>query len=320
MNLDVLVIGKTGFDIFVSGKELKPGLVDRDGSVTLLNNHAYGADHSVYEVGGSGMNAAITFARQGIKAGCISRTGKDYLANQIKLVQKNEGLEPELIINKPEHHTDLNFHIVTDRASEILINYENSNNSLSSKDFNYPDLTTRTVYLSELPTDFRLYKYLAKWAKMHGAQIFLNMDDPKGYRTSQINYVLSTAENIMMSLQAGASIFNEVFDAKEIIRQLLAFGARTVLLYDVTQEAYACVDKSLFTCGTYKNLNPLDLTGANDVFAAGFASMLIQKRSIVEALTFASANACSVMEVMGTRAGILKKPALRSMKVESGDL
>ena len=56
MNLDVLVIGKTGFDIFVTGKELKPGLVDRDGSVTLLNNHTYGADHSVYEVGGSGMN------------------------------------------------------------------------------------------------------------------------------------------------------------------------------------------------------------------------------------------------------------------------
>lgn len=320
MNLDILVIGKAGFDIFVTGKELKPGLVDRDGTITLFNNHVYNADHSVYEVGGSGMNAAITFSRQGIKAGCIARTGKDYLANQIKLVQKNEALEPELTINKPEHHTDLNIHIVTERASEILINYENSNNSLSSKDFSYPDLTTRVVYLSELPSDFRLYKYLIKWARMHGAQVFLNIDDTKGYRTSQINFVLGTAENILMSMKVGAAIFNDVLDPKEIIRQLLAFGAKTVLLYDVTQEAYACVDKSLFTCGTYKKLNPLDLTGANDVFAAGFTSMLIQKRSVVEALTFASANACSVMEVMGTRAGILKKPALRAMKVESGEL
>ena len=52
MNLDVLVVGKTGFDIFVTGKELKPGLIDREGSLTLLNNHIYSADHSVYEVSG----------------------------------------------------------------------------------------------------------------------------------------------------------------------------------------------------------------------------------------------------------------------------
>lgn len=320
MNLDVLVVGKTGFDIFVTGKELKPGLIDREGSLTLLNNHIYSADHSVYEVGGSGLNSAITFARQGLKAGCISRTGKDYLANQIKLVQKYEGLEPELSINNPEHHTDMNFHIVTDRASEILIDYENSNNSLRAKDFKFPDLTTRVVYLSELPSDFKLFKYLSEWSKTHGAQLFLNMDSIKDYPSRHINYVLSAVENIMMPLATASKVFNDVLDPKEIIRQLVAFGAKTVLLYDVNQEAYACMDKTLFSCETYKKTNPLDMTGANDAFAAGFASMLIQKRTVVEALTLASANACSVMEVFGSRSGILKKPALRSMKIESGDI
>ena len=320
MNLDVLVVGKAGFDIFVTGKDLKPGLIDRDNSLTLINNHYYAADHSVYEVGGAGLNSAITFARQGLKAGCISRTGKDYLANQIKIIQKYEGLEPELLVNNPEHHTDMDFHIVTERASEILIGYENSNNSLKAKDFRFPDLTTRILYLSELPADFKLFKYLASWAKMHGAQMFLNLDSLKSYAGRHINYVLGSVEHIMLPIDSASKVFNEVLDPREIIRQLLAFGAKTVLLYDVTKEAYACMDKSLFSCDTYKKINPLDMTGANDAFAAGFASMIIQKRSVVEALTLASANACSVMEIFGSRSGILKKPALRSMKVESEEI
>lgn len=320
MNLDILVVGKAGFDVFVTGKELKPGIVDREGLVALQNNHTYSADHSVYEVGGAGLNSAITFARQGIKAGCISRTGKDYLANQIKIVQKYEGLEPELSINNPEHHTDMNIHIVTDRASEIIINYENSNNSLKSKDFKYPDLSTRVVYLAELPTDFKLFKYLVNWSMVHGAQLYLNITDTKNYRNRQINYVLGAVQNIMMPIRVAAQIFNDVLDPREITRQLVAFGAKTVLLYDVTQEAYAFIDDTLYKCGTYKNTNPLDMTGSEDAFCAGFTSVVVQKRTALEALTFASANACSVMEVFGTRSGILKKPALRSMKIESGDL
>ena len=141
-----------------------------------------------------------------------------------------------------------------------------------------------------------------------------------GYKNRQINYVLSSAENIMMPLSFAVKLFNEVHEPKELMRQLLAFGAKTVLLYDVNEEAYACVDKTIYSCGTYKNVNPLDKTGANDAFSSAFASALIQNRSAVEALTLASANACSVLEVFGSRAGILRKPALRPMQVSIGDM
>ena len=89
MNLDIITVGSVGFDIFISGKSIKPSLMSKDDSITLQSGAQYQVDHSVYEAGGPGLNSAICFARQGIKTGCIARTGKDHLANQIKIILKH---------------------------------------------------------------------------------------------------------------------------------------------------------------------------------------------------------------------------------------
>ncbi len=314
MNLDVISVGAAGFDIFVSGKDLKPSQISRDASITLHTDANYNIDHAVYEVGGSGMNSAITFARQGLRTGCIARTGKDHLANQIKILAKYEQIEHELLINNPEHHSDLNFHIITDRNKDIKLNYNNSFHSLRAKDLHFPGLKTRLLYLAELPYDFKLYKFFATWARANHAQMAVNIMDFRDYRQKQINFVLATADVVLMPINFAREIFVETNDPIEIIRQINAFGAKSIVLYDVTQEAYAFYDDTVYGCGVYRKLNPLDITGCNDVFCAGFMSAYFQQKSIPEALTLASANACSVSEVFGTRSGILKKPALRTIK------
>lgn len=314
MNLDIVSIGSAGFDIFISGKDLKPSQIARDDSITLLAGAKYKIDHAVYEVGGSGMNSAITFGRQGIKVGCIARTGKDHLANQIKIVAKYEQIEQELLINNPEHHTDMNMHIVTDRGHEISLCYGNSFQSLRGNNLRFPGLKARLLYLAELPYNFKLYKFFSAWAKANKAQIAVNITDLHDFRQKQLNYILTTADIVMLPIYLASQIFNGISDPIEIIRQLNAFGAKSILLYDSMKEAYAFEDSTVYGCGTYRKLNPLDLTGCDDVFCAGYLSAHFQQKSIPEALTLASANACSVAEVFGTRAGILKKPALRTIK------
>jgi sugar/nucleoside kinase (ribokinase family) len=314
MNLDVISVGAAGFDIFVSGKDFKLSHITRDTSIALHTDVTYKIEHAIYEVGGSGMNAAITFARQGIRTGCIARTGKDHLANQIKILAKYEQIEHELLINKPEHHTDLNFHIITDRNKDIKLRYDNSFCSLRPKDLYFPGLKTRLLYLAELPYDFKLYKFFATWARANHIQLAVNIMDFHNYRRKQINFVLTTANVVLMPINFAQEIFVETSDPAEILRQIYAFGAKSIVLYDVTQEAYAFYDDTVYHCGVYRKLNPLDITGCNDVFCAGFMSAYFQQKSIPEALTLASANACSVAEVFGTRSGILKKPALRTIK------
>ena len=320
MNLDIITVGSVGFDIFISGKSIKPSLMSKDDSITLQSGAQYQVDHSVYEAGGPGLNSAICFARQGIKTGCIARTGKDHLANQIKIILKHEGIEHELLINNPEHHTDLDIHIVTERAQDIDLSYKNSVNSLRGHDVRFPGLTARALYLAELPVDFKLFKFFVEWAKSCGASLIANVTSTSGYKTKQMNYALSRLTSMMMPIDFASSFFDGVSDSAEIIRQLSALGSKSVLLYDVSKESYAFHDQTMYSCGTYKKVNPLDMTGANDIFAASYASAIFQQKTVPEALTFASANACSVLEVFGTRAGVLRKPALRTIKVETGVL
>jgi sugar/nucleoside kinase (ribokinase family) len=320
MDLDILCIGPAGFDIFISGKDLKPNKLLIENSITLENNTSYDIDHSVYEAGGAGLNASIVFARQGIAAGCMAKTGKDHLANQIKIIAKHENIETDTFINKPEHHTDMNIHIVTNRTDEIRLAYENSNNSLRPKEVKLPKLQSKMIYFAELPDDFKIFKYYASWAKINKSKLVVNITDFKKYKKRHINYIISTSSTVMIKKQLAIDYWNIEEGDLGSIEAVNNFGANSIVMYDVIDKAYAFENGTLYMSGPYKKTNPLDLTGADDVFAAGYISAIFSQKSVPEALTLASANACSVMDIFGTRTGILKKPALRTMKVETRTL
>ncbi len=320
MDLDILCIGSARFDIFISGKELKPDKFSVEDNIELKNDSFYKIDHSIYEAGGSALNASILFARQGIAAGCLARTGKDHLANQIKIIAKHEGVQTETMVSTPEHHTDLNIHIVTERATEINLGYSNSSVALRAKDAKVSNLKSKLIYFADLPEDFRIFKYYCNWAKVNKAQIYVNIKDLKGYKKRQFNFVLANSNKVLFPLMLASAYFGEENSPVEIIRQMNGIGVQSLVLYDVTSNSYAFEDDTIFMAPTYKKLNPLDMTGSEDAFAAGYVSEIFQQKSVPQALTMASANACSVMEIFGTRIAILKKPALRTLKVETETL
>ena len=320
MNLDVICIGSAGFDIFISGKQLKPSRLLVEDSITLNNDSSYGIDHAVYEAGGSALNSSIVFARQGINTGCMARTGKDHLANQIKIIAKHEGIGVDTLISRPEHHTDMKIHIVTERSHEIGLSYYNSSNSLRAKDTKFSKLKAKLVYFSELPEDFKVYKYYASWAKINNVELAVSLNSLNTYKKRQISYVLSTASRVLIPYGVASGYFGKDESQIDLIRLINGFGAKSILMYDVVDKAYAFEDNTIYISNPYKKSNPLDMTGSEDVFSAAYTAAIFQNKSIPEALTLASANACSVMEIFGTRTGILKKPALRTMKVETNIL
>ncbi len=317
MNFDIISVGSAGFDIFVSGKELKPGLLQNESAISLLDDHSYNIEHTVYETGGSGLNSALTFARQGIKTACLSKTGRDHLANQIKIVARHENIGTELFVNKPEHHTDMCIHIVTERMNEIRLNYLNSLHSLRGKDLRFPGLKTRVLYLAELPTDFKLAKFLALWARANGAQLVTHISSSSSYRPKQLEYLLKRSSKLLVQAYHLTQFGFDRSNAVDAIRYFQSLGIQSALVYDVQGSSYAFEDQTVYTVGQFRKTNPLDLTGASDVYAASYLAGLFQQKSVPEALTFASANAISVMSVMGTRSGILRKPALRTMKTQT---
>lgn len=320
MNFDVITVGSAGFDIFASGPDLKPGRVTNKQAISLVNKAEYELDHVIYETGGSGLNSAFTFARQGIKTACIAKTGRDHLANQLKAVALHEGVGHELFINKAEHHTDLCFHIVTERASDIKLNYQNSLRSLRGRDLRFPGLKAQLLYLAELPVDFKLTKFFLQWARANKAEVVLHTNTINSYRTRQVDYILSKIDRLIFPLKNIGDFGFAPTQAVECIRYLKSLGVEHSLLYDELDHSYAFEDDTVYRAGVYRKTKPLDMTGVADVYAASFASALFQQKSVPAALTLASANAVSVMSVMGSRAGLLRKPALRTIKTKTSIL
>jgi sugar/nucleoside kinase (ribokinase family) len=91
-------------------------------------------------------------------------------------------------------------------------------------------------------------------------------------------------------------------------------------VYNLQGISYGFEDETVYRVGPFRKTTPLDMTGASDVFAASYSAAIFQLKSVPEALTLASANAVSVMSVMGARAGILRKPALRTLKAKTSIL
>ena len=55
------------------------------------------------------------------------------------------------------------------------------------------------------------------------------------------------------------------------------------------------------TCEAQKNLNVVDLTGAGDLFAAGFFNGFINKKSIKESLAKGTDMASKIIQKIGAR-------------------
>ena len=57
----------------------------------------------------------------------------------------------------------------------------------------------------------------------------------------------------------------------------------------------------VFECNSQKNLKIVDLTGAGDLFAAGFLHGFINKKSIQESLEKGTEMASKVIQIIGAR-------------------
>ncbi len=94
-----------------------------------------------------------------------------------------------------------------------------------------------------------------------------------------------------------------LIDAKNF-NEIISFSKQLDKLVVVTRGekgAVAVQGEKVIECGTYKNLKIVDLTGAGDLFAAGFLHGYINKLSIKESLEKGTKMSTKVIQQIGAR-------------------
>ena len=100
-------------------------------------------------------------------------------------------------------------------------------------------------------------------------------------------------EQEILSLIDGSSIEDAINFSKEI--------DKNIIITRGAEGAIAIKNKEIFECNAKNNLNIVDLTGAGDLFAAGYLHGIINNLSIEEALDYGTDLSSKVIQQIGAR-------------------
>src|SRR3989338_3545132 len=123
---DCITVGAAIRDVFLKSKEFKakkdPKIKNLTDLVLPLGSKI-NVDELIFETGGGATNAAVTFARQGLKTGCIARVGDDPGGKATIEFLENEGVDTNLILRSKEYYTAYSIILVTATGERTILVY-----------------------------------------------------------------------------------------------------------------------------------------------------------------------------------------------------
>jgi len=324
MPIDVLTIGSATKDVFLkvpdSHTTKNKNILHDLGFDVSAQCFPIGAkldvDEFIATVGGGAINTATTFARQGFKTVCIAKVGDDLFGAELANNLKIEKIISRVSRNK-KTHTDYSTIIITKDGSRTIFVKRGASSTLEKKDLKLSSLKPKWVFINPSNIKIDIIAYAIKTLKKNHAKIAINLSN--SYINQGINklkYILSNSDLVILNKEE-ASLLTGISQNKdkELFKALdnLVYG--TVVMTDGPRGLTISNGKKVWQAGIFKNQKVIDRTGAGDAFGSGFVSGLIhtnennltdpQDANIKQAIILGSANATSVVEKYGAKAGIL---------------
>lgn len=262
-------------------------------------------DKISYEVGGGGINSAITFSRHGHEVVLMSNIAKDSAGSAITKKLNQESID-DSYINVLERKTTGTSVILLDEKSgeRTILTYRGASEqfgNFSEKDLDL--INPDWLYITTLRGDLETLKRFLKKAKEQNIKVMLNpgvkeLENVKEL-TKLFEYidVLNVNKTEAMQIVPGVNLLELVYRLNNYIN--------TVIVTDGTMGGIATDSTETYRFGIYEDLKVKDATGAGDAFGSGFLAHLASGKSFKNSLIFASANSTSVITKIGANKGIL---------------
>lgn len=262
-------------------------------------------DKISYEVGGGGINSAITFARHGHEAIFIGNISSDPAGTAIIKVLNQEGVDSSYVNFLERKTTGTSVILLDAKSGERTIltcrgaSEQFGNFSEKDLDFIYPDWLYVTTLRGDLDTLERFFKY----AKTLGAKVMFNPGIKELEESKKLANLLKYVDVLNVNKTEASKIVPGVV-LTELLYRLNNY-VDTVIITDGAMGGIAGNGKEVYRFGIYEDTKVKDATGAGDAFGSGFLAHLADGKSFKSALIFASANSTSVVSKLGANKGIL---------------
>lgn len=289
------------------------------------------APRAYYGLGGGAANAAIAFARLGLKTAAMVRVGNDQDANDVRLRFKHEQVNADFMQVDQKLRTGFSFIVGLEKRERehVAFVYRGANTNLAVPTKQLNTLKTQWFYITALSgprwaTTLKSFFQFAK-DKKTGVKVAWNPGNAQlqaGKRN--LEYYLRHTDILLLNKDEAIEIVLSGITVGRrnpgylnrplyLLNILKEWGPKVVIITDGTNGAWAHDGAGIHHQKVKAVKKVLDTTGVGDAFGSSFvAGLIATKGNSKKALAWGITNAASVCTQIGAQNGLLTLETLTS--------
>ena len=305
----VLCIGGATQDVFIRSSALEEHHEDAapDGiAACFLMGSKMPIDELTFATGGGATNAAVTFARFGLKTSCLARVGEDDAGENILEDLADNKVDIRFIQYDKKEKTGYSVILLSGSGHRAIFTHRGAAQKLDSRAFPWHHWSKKLgrgrvadwIYLTSLGGDLKALKDIFEHARRSKTKIAWNPGNKeieKGLRVLQPYF----EQTDILSLNR---------EEAEQLGGMAALGHLPAVAFLLTEGAKGATIRA--GRKTMRHAAPktkrINTTGAGDAFGSAFVASWMKTQDANKALAVAMLNAAGVISHMGAKAGILK--------------
>lgn len=311
---DVVVVGTATRDTYLISKDFAAFNSDGEPVIVIPANTKIDLPDIATDIGGGAPNSAVTFARTGLKVACMAKVGVDGSGQEISASLTKERIT-SLLVQDKGHQTGLSLILKGPNGEDTTFVHRGAGYEYRTKDFDLTKISTKWLYITSLGGDLTVLNRLVKWAEVHDVRVAVNPGPLELSKPKRLLNILSRVDVVIINRHEATTLFGvEAIDEMLIVAR--SEGLHTVVITDSENGATILDGSYVYTAGLYKKVAVVDRSGAGYAYGSGLIASIIQGKTMQQAISFAAANATSVISYLGTRIGILSNTEVDIMKID----
>ena len=253
--------------------------------------------------GGSVANSIVGVSQLGNKVGFIGKVSDDEFGSKYEDGLKKENVEYFYSKKKEELPTGTCLILVTPDSERTMCTFLGTAGKINENDVNTHAIQkSEIIFLEGYLWDEGDPKKAFDKAIKFSNKVAMSLSDQFCVDRHK-NHFLELVKNKLDITFANEQEITSLIDAKNF-EEVINFSKQLNKLMVITRGekgAIAIKGEDVIECGIEKNLKILDLTGAGDLFAAGFLHGVVNQLSIKESLEKGTEMSSKVIQQIGAR-------------------
>jgi fructokinase len=313
MSKKILGIGNAIVDVFVKVNDdflLKNGLTK--GSMKLLEKKEFESLKSTIkiekiEAGGSVANTMAGIAYLGVHPSFIGKINSDEFG---KIYKKSlEKIKVSFLLSEKEESlsTGASIIFITPDSERTMCTYLGISSQLSKEDIKEDYIKDYKIiflegYLWDKGISEEMFKHVINLSKKNNIKIAMSLSDIFCVKRHRDDF-FKLLKNDLNILIGNENEINELMQKNNLLDSINELKSIDKLIVITRSEngSVAVLNNEIINCESSEVKKVLDLTGAGDLFAAGFLKEYLEKSNIKKCLQTGSELAAKIIQKIGAR-------------------